>query len=242
MLEHIRELIQTPWAWALPFVIALVLLLFLRSGKRLTLRELERLSEQQALKSRMLRDLGSQDKPPALTQVLQRPDATLRVLEEVYEPRGYAIRREWNSPDAKRLHALDAIQSEIKKQLRESVQADGFPETRDRLIKLLDEISVEQGRLQNKEPFNEIQEPEKSLLIDVFAEIDPTHTVARQKAFQLANIIKLKHQDMLKLQAANAKAATWTKWGTAGTVLFGVLSIVLSVVTIKLKPQLPRAA
>ena len=51
---------------------------------------------------------------------------------------------------------------------------------------------------------------------------------------QLANIIKIKHQDMMKLQGENAKSAAWTKWGTAGTVFFGVLSIVLSIVTIKL--------
>jgi hypothetical protein len=234
MLEPLRELAQSPWAWAMPALITIMLAFFLRSRRRPTLRELERLTEQQFLRSRLLKDHGKDEKPSALSQVLLRQDVTLRVLEEVYEPRGYAARRDWNSADAKRLHVLDSIQEEIKKLLRESVQNEGFPDIRDRLIQLLDQIKKERDILQNKEPFNDIQDPEKSLLIDIFFEIDSTHTVARQKAFQLANIIKLKHQDVLKLQAANAKAATWTKWGTAGTVVFGVLSIVLSVVTIKI--------
>lgn len=114
-----------------------------------------------------------------------------------------------------------------------SIQGETFPEIRDRILKLLDQIMKEKADLQHKEPFNDIHDPEKSLLIDIFEEIDPEKTLPRQKTFQLANIIKIKHQDILKLQAENAKAAIWTKWGTAGTVVFGILSLILSFLTIK---------
>jgi hypothetical protein len=52
------------------------------------------------------------------------------------------------------------------------------------------------------------------------------------KAQQLADIIKLKHQDIKKLQLENSKAAGWTRWGTVGTVSFGLLSLALSIYTI----------
>jgi len=76
-----------------------------------------------------------------------------------------------------------------------------------------------------------LQEPEKSLLVDLLAEISQDKSIPRQKVLQLADIIKLKHQDLLKLQTENAKSAAWTRWGTYGTVFFGILSIVLSVYT-----------
>lgn len=73
---------------------------------------------------------------------------------------------------------------------------------------------------------------ERSLLIDLIEEIDPAKEIPRQKAQQLADILKLKHQDIKKLQLENAKSAGWTRWGTVGTVSFGLISLALSIYTI----------
>jgi len=173
------------------------------------------------------------EKPSPIRLLLQRDDVTLRVLEEVYEHPRYGFYGDWGSPGSQRLSAPDGIQRELRECLRSSVQAADFAPVCDRILGLLDQIKKEKEPLQQKEPFNDLRDPEKSLLIDIFQEIDPTHTIARQKALQFANIIKIKHQDLLRLQVENAKAATWTRWGTAGTIVFGILSLVLSILTIK---------
>ncbi|HSD37190.1 MAG TPA: hypothetical protein VLC92_06755 [Rhodocyclaceae bacterium] len=165
-----------------------------------------------------------------ISTLISRDDVTLRILEEISDVKA---RAQSGSADAVRLRKLARIRYSLRKILKESVREEVFPALRDRVVFLLDEITKEADRLQSKEPFTDIQDPERSLLIDLFAEIDEEKTVVRQKALQLANIIKIKHQDILKLQSDNAKSATWTKWGTAGTVVFGILSIVLSVLTLK---------
>lgn len=96
------------------------------------------------------------------------------------------------------------------------------------MLRLLDELRNERHRLAQKEPFNDIRDPEKSLLIDIFSELPPNDAIVRQKAVQLSNIMKIKHEDISKLQEQNARAANWTRWGTAGTVFLGLLSLALS--------------
>ena len=115
--------------------------------------------------------------------------------------------------------------------MSESVKSEDFQSIRDRVIKLIDEGQNEIEVLQQRKPFDGLQEPEKSLLVDMLAEIPNEKPIPQQKVLQLADIIKLKHQDMLKLQQENAKSAAWTRWGTYGTIFFGILSIVLSVYT-----------
>lgn len=228
-MENIAKLAETYWVYLVPISIALLLFWFLQKS-----RERRMMIEEEFIRMSMRRERSKDsEKPSPVKQLLQRDDVSLRVLEEVYEEPRFSYRRDWDSPDALRLRSLESIQDELREFLRASIQGTDFPQINDRVLSLLDQIKREKEELQHKEPFNEIHDPEKSLLIDIFEEIDSSHTIAQQKTFQLANIIKIKHQDLLKLQAENAKAAIWTKWGTAGTVVFGILSLVLSILTIK---------
>jgi hypothetical protein len=167
----------------------------------------------------------SPDEPSPFQLLLGREDVTLRLLEEIYEVRRNPWMSDTNSPDARRLRSLDGIQSELRNYLRASVKSPEFAQTKERTLALLDKVAEEQRALQQKEPFNDISDPERSLLIDIMLEIDATRTIARQKALQLASIIKLKHQDLAKLQTENAKAAVWTKWGTAGTIFLAFFQL-----------------
>jgi hypothetical protein len=165
---------------------------------------------------------------PTIT-LLSRDDVTLRLLEEVYvAPDDYRNHFWERSPDALRANSLAGLESLIRDALRNSVGNDDFQSYKDRLLKLLDEIRCERAKMDQKEPFNDIRDPEKSLLIDIFNELPEANSVVRQKAVQLSNIVKIKHQDIAKLQEENARAASWTKWGTAGTIFFGLLSLILS--------------
>jgi len=221
------------WVWLFPATLILVLLWFLQQRRLVNLR-MERQRLEEYMRIRHMRESSrTPDEPSAFQSLLGQPDVTLRLLEEVYEVPRYPYSRNYGSADAIRLQALDGIQSELRDSLRNAVKAADFSQTKDRILALLDQVRAERAALQQKEPFNDIQDPERSLLIDIMSEIDGTKSIVRQKALQLASIIKIKHQDLAKLQTENAKAAVWTKWGTAGTVVFGLLSIVLSILTIK---------
>lgn len=180
------------------------------------------------------REEAVKDVPKPIRDVLVRKDVTLRLLEEIHRlnEASYYYRRMPGTRDSLRLHLLDDIESELQSYLRESVKAEDFPEISQRVLTLLDEVRREKSGLVQREPFNDIQDPEKSLLIDIFNELPANSSLVRQKAVQLSNIIKLKHQDVSKLQADNVRAGLWTKWGTAGTVFFGLLSLVLSLLPI----------
>ena len=174
------------------------------------------------------------DRPTATENIkilIEREDVTLRVLEEVLRAGPSRYLSIAPDIDAKRILALGKIQSILRNVMTDAVKSDNFPVIRDRLIRLIDEARREIELLQEKKPFDGLQEPEKSLLVDMLNELPNDKPIPRQKALQLADIIRLKHQDILKLQQENAKSAAWTRWGTYGTVFFGILSIVLSFYT-----------
>lgn len=163
--------------------------------------------------------------------LIAREDVSLRVLEEIYQTN--RSRRFFFSQngDSKRAIDLRKIQEILRDVLNDSIKSNDFATIRDKIIKLIDDAQIEIDLLQQRKPFDGLQEPEKSLLVDLLAELPDVKPIQRQKVLQLADIIKLKHQDMLKLQQENAKSAAWTRWGTYGTIFFGILSIVLSIYT-----------
>lgn len=212
-------------AW-LPAVVSIALAVFVAFGKRIV----ERLSQAQEL------ILADEPKQPSFDDHLKilvaREDIDLRLLEEIFATgRSRRFYIPTQSTDTRRASALRQIQDALRIVLRDALKADDFATLRDRAIRLIDEAQKEIDALQQRKPFDGLQEPEKSLLIDLLSDIPHDKNIPRQKALQLADIIKLKHQDMLKLQTENAKSAAWTRWGTYGTVFFGILSIVLSVYT-----------
>lgn len=161
----------------------------------------------------------------SLKTLITRDDVTLRILEEIYAAgRFYTM-------ESRRAISLIRIQRSLRIVLRDAVKADNFEQIRDKTLRLLDEAQKELDLLQQRKPFEGLEDPEKSLLVDLVAEIPADKIIPRQKALQLADIIKIKHQDIRNLQVQNARSAAWTRWGTFGTISFGLLSIILSIYT-----------
>ncbi len=225
-MSQILDFFENDSLVLLPAIVTIVVAAFVTFGKR----AVERIYR---LKSLELRSEGVI--PPSfdenLRQLIAREDITLRVLEEVLSTDRYRIYFLSENTDSRRAGALRQIQSSLRLALRDAIKSEDFAALRDRILCLIDEAQAEIHSLQQRKPFDGLQEPEKSLLVDLLGEIPHDKATPRQKALQLADIIKLKHQDMLTLQAENAKSAAWTRWGTYGTIFFGILSIVLSIYT-----------
>jgi hypothetical protein len=219
--------LETFLTYLVPLLITALLFSFFRARRS---RDMRLLMAEEYARSRLIREDLSKDQPKPIKELLKRDDVTLRLLEEVHEsPSRRFLYGGWSgSLDSLRLRKLDEVESELRDFLRESVNSTDFSPIRDRTLVLLDELRTERQKLLQKEPFNDIQDPEKSLLIDIFNDLPLHNVIVRQKAVQLSNIIKLKHQDIAKLQEENARSAGWTKWGTAGTIFFGLLSLALS--------------
>lgn len=212
-------------SYVLPVVIISVMVTFLWY-RRKTEYEVRRIS-----RSIRFFDEDIEEKNSNIGKLVTRGDVDLRVLEEITNshPRhSYFVGRGKPTREIK----LERIQSDLRRVLQDSIDAENFSEIKDRTLKLLDEIASELEEIRQKIPFDGLEDPERSLLIDLIEEIDPSKEIPRQKAQQLADIVKLKHQDIKKLQLENAKAAGWTRWGTVGTVSFGLLSLALSIYTI----------
>lgn len=211
--------------YVLPVIITAVMIAFLwyRRKMEFEFREIAR--------SISFLDEESREKNSNIEKLVTRGDVDLRVLEEITDvhPRHrYYIGRGKSAREIK----LELIQNDLRKILQNSIDADNFSEIKDRILDLLDKIAVDLLEIRQRVPFEGLEDPERSLLIDLIEEIDSSKEIPRQKAQQLADIIKLKHQDIKKLQLENSKAAGWTRWGTVGTVSFGLLSLALSIYTI----------
>lgn len=224
------EILGSPFQgllYFLPFIITALLLLFLslQRGQR---RRYEQLKVDLDSSFEYLKESSFDE---YLKLLIERDDVTLRVLEEVFAAGGDRFMVFSPNKEARRAISLRRIQSALRVALKDSIKVDNFESLRDRVLKLIDEAQKEIDTVQQRKPFEGLEEPEKSLLVDLLAEIPADKTIPRQKVLQLADIIKIKHQDIRNLQIENTKSATWTRWSTFGTIFFGILSIVLSVYT-----------
>ncbi len=214
---------------ALPIAITGVIVAFILYRRQSQI-EFKELSRNIVYLDDELRDVDD-GKGSNIEKLVVRGDVELRVLVEITEAsrRGsYYFGRGKSARELK----LERIQNGLRDVLRNTIDTENFAEITDRTIKLLDEVSSELQEIRQKIPFEGLEDPERSLLIDLIEEIDASKEIPRQKAQQLADIIKLKHQDIKKLQLENSKSAGWTRWGTVGTISFGLLSLVLSIYAI----------
>ncbi|MBZ0335306.1 hypothetical protein [Marinobacter sp. AL4B] len=211
-------------SYVLPVVITGVMTVFLwfRRKTEVEFREISR--------SISYLDDEKNKKNDNIEKLVMRGDVELRVLEEITDasPRHYFFGRGKSTREIK----LERVKNDLREILRDSIESENFTEIKERILKLLDEIADNLHEIRQRVPFDGLEDPERSLLIDLIEEIEPSKEIPRQKAQQLADIIKLKHQDIKKLQLENSKAAGWTRWGTVGTVSFGLLSLALSIYTI----------
>lgn len=212
--------------YAMPILsifIAVIIVSFLYMRKR-AYRSIEDYEE-------ILKNKKDEKTDSNLEKLVLRGDVDLRLLEEITEadrnPYFYYLRGK-----SKREIVLHKITLELRSLLRKSVDAKNFTEIQERIIELLDKISSDLKEIGQKKPFDCLDEPERSLLIDIVEEIPNERHIPLQKVHQLADVIKVKHQDIKRLQLENSKSASWTRWGTIGTVSFGLLSLALSIYTI----------
>lgn len=203
----------------LPVVVTLVFFLFSVIGKKFFVRKEESIFLTTEPESK------ERDQVEEKIEILIKDDSTtIELLEEIWE-----LKRSWFFEGNVRTLKLRQIIDVLRRIMRKNIGKDDFSLVKEKAMSLI-QVAQERVRIANeRQPFDGLGEPEKSLLIDILETVPEDQPIPRQKTIQLANIIKLKHQDMLQLQQDNAKSSAWTKWGTAGTVFFGILSIVLSV-------------
>lgn len=210
--------------YVLPVVISFMILAFIYFRKRSEIEFSEMIRDSEFVRN-------DSEKNDNIEKLVVRGDIELRVLEEITETDSQPFFYSGRGKPRREL-ILEKLQRALRKVLRGTVESENFTEIKVRVISLLDEISNELKEIRQKIPFDGLDDPERSLLIDLIEEIPTDKEIPQQKAQQLADIIKVKHQNIKKLQLENARSAGWTRWGTVGTVSFGLLSLALSIYTI----------
>ena len=221
-MENLYNFLISQLSSILPAIIAISLAFFTTFGKKL-------LDEKIELKYSIEKDdfKEREELDKQLETLIQDEETNLELLEEIW-----VVKKLWFfdlDRSGERVYKLSQIQDSLRNIIRSAIGSDSFSVVRSKSMKLIQEAQSEIDALQELKPFDGLGEPEKSLLVDLLEELPENKPIPKQKALQLADIIKIKHQETLKLQRENAKSSAWTKWGTAGTVFFGILSIVLSI-------------
>lgn len=218
-MESILNFLTSGIGIALPLIITITLGLFTTFGKRFL--------EQRVESTFSVVEVESKDKDQIEDRIeilIKDESTTIELLEEIWE-----AKRSWFFDGNRRVLKLHQITESLRNVMRKNIGKDEFSAIKNKAMSLIQEAQEKIRAANERQPFDGLGEPEKSLLVDLLEVIPDDRPIPRQKMIQLANIIKMKHQDMLQLQQDNAKSSAWTKWGTAGTVFFGILSIILSI-------------
>jgi hypothetical protein len=169
-------------------------------------------------------------KESILDLIKQNEDVDLRLLIELYEGEN----RRYGPPRQPRtIYVLRDLQSDLRAMLKEIVKTKEHYALKAKIMPLIDEAESKVKSLLEKKPFDDLGDPEKSLLIDILEELPKDKAMPKQKLIQMAEIIKNKYQNIERLQEENQKSASWTRWGAVGTIFFGILSLVLSIYSLK---------
>ncbi|PIQ39528.1 MAG: hypothetical protein COW58_11210 [Thalassolituus sp. CG17_big_fil_post_rev_8_21_14_2_50_53_8] len=218
-MESILSFFASKIGVVLPLLITMALALFTTFGKRIL--------EQRIESKFSVVEIEPKDRDQIEDKIellIKDESTTIELLEEIWE-----AKRSWFFDGNRRILKLHQITEALRSIMRKNIGKDEFSVIKGKAMSLIQDAQEKIRTANERQPFDGLGEPEKSLLIDLLEVMPDDKPIPRQKTIQLANIIKLKHQDMLQLQQDNAKSSAWTKWGTAGTVFFGILSIVLSI-------------
>lgn len=153
-------------------------------------------------------------------------DVDMRLLIEMYEveTRKYCGFK----PQPQKIVVLRDIQEDLRRILKEIVKSKEHYNLKDKILSFIEDAENRIISLLEKKPFDDLGDPEKSLFIDILEELPKDKAMPKQKLLQIAEIIKNKYQNIEKLQVENQKSAAWTRWGAFGTLIFGILSLILS--------------
>ena len=198
------------------------LIFFIYQRRQIALFEYSRIREN-VIEGPKLRD-------SILDLLKQNDDVDLRLLTELYEGEG---RKFYGFPRQPRMiYVLRDLQSDLRKMLKEIIKSKEHYALKNKILSLIDEAENKAKSLLEKKPFDDLGDPEKSLLIDILEELPKDKAMPKQKLLQMAEIIKNKYQNIEKLQEENRKSAAWTRWGAFGTLFFGILSLILSIYSV----------
>lgn len=217
-MESISNFFRSEIGTILPILIGIALAVFTTLGKKILNDRIETKFSTVEIEVKD-RDV-IEDK---IELLIKDEETTIELLEEIWE-----ARRPWFFEGDRRTLKLYQIVETLRNIMRKNIGKDDFSIIKNKAMILIQEAQERIASSNELQPFDGIGEPEKSLLIDLLEVIPNEKAIPRQKTIQLADIIKVKHQEMLQLQKDNAKSSAWTKWGTTGTVFFGILSIILS--------------
>lgn len=169
---------------------------------------------------------GQKVRDSILDLLKQNEDVDLKLLTELYEEEG---RKFYSFTRQPRTIYLRDLQSDLRQMLKEIIKSKEHYALKNKILSLIDEAENKAMSLLEKKPFDDLDDPEKSLLIDILEELPKDKVMPKQKLLQMAEIIKNKYQNIKKLQEENQKSAAWTRWGAFGTIFFGILSLISSI-------------
>jgi hypothetical protein len=145
-----------------------------------------------------------------------------RYILQIYEA---IIQPDYTGPDS-----YDKITSLLKKFLLYLSSGEKTEKISDELIKEWSQIISEYiGKFEKESPYSDLTDAERSILIDMhnFAE-NNDHEAIKRKISEIARIIRVRTSDMNQMAESNKRANLYAKIGIVLTILFGIISLVLT--------------
>jgi hypothetical protein len=123
---------------------------------------------------------------------------------------------------------LEEVQSSISTQISRSKFDDDLLKRLDELRDLMEKVNAELKREQRRVPFYGTPEPERETLEDLLELTSADKEIVSGKLTKLAELISARENTIKSLGEEKGRARRLSIWGFAGTVLFGITSIALT--------------
>ena len=117
--------------------------------------------------------------------------------------------------------------------LATSTQMSGF---RDVISGLEALLAANEERLRKEKvrlPFSETPLPERQLLEDILELTSADKDLVRSKLTELAKAVKIRQETIEKLANEGHQSVVLARWGVAGTIVFSLVSILISILAMK---------
>lgn len=127
---------------------------------------------------------------------------------------------------------LHAFMQAVQLRVARSHPVDGVPHKLiprlTELRTLTDLVAKSLASEEKRVPFYGAPEPERGVLEDVLELTSADRTIVAEKLMRLAELIQTRHETIRALGEEKGQARKLAWWGLAGTVLFGVVSVILT--------------
>ena len=116
--------------------------------------------------------------------LIKDESTTIELLEEIWE-----AKRSWFFDGNRRILKLHQITEALRSIMRKNIGKDEFSVIKGKAMSLIQDAQEKIRTANERQPFDGLGEPEKSLLIDLLEVMPDDKPIPRQKTIQLANII-----------------------------------------------------